>query len=38
MAVASWPITGASNTSFLPRKRTVRELRAMATDIAAESK
>ena len=29
---------GASNTSFLPRKRTVRPLRAIASDIAAESK
>ena len=38
IAVASWPMTGASNTSFLPRKRTVRPLRAIAIDIAAESK
>ena len=37
-AVASWPTIGTSNTSFLPRKRTVRPLLPMTTDIAAGSK
>ena len=38
MAFASWPTIGAPNTSFLPRKRTVRPLWAttMATAVASK--
>ena len=35
MARLSWPTSGTSNTSFLPRKRTVRPLRATTMAIAA---
>jgi hypothetical protein len=37
-ARASWPITGASNTSFFPRKRVVRPERARAMPTASGSK
>ena len=38
MALASWPTIGASNTSFLPRKRTGRPRLASATAMAIGSK
>ena len=38
IALASCPTIGASNTSFLPRKRSGRPDWAMVTAIAAESK
>ena len=38
MARLSWPTSGTSNTSFLPRKRTVRPLRATTRAIAPGSK
>ena len=37
-AAASCPMTGASNTSFLPRKRTVRPVLATVSDTANTSK
>ena len=38
IAVAIWPTIGASNTSFLPRKRTERPVRATSRAMVAGSK
>ncbi len=38
IALASCPTTGTSNTSFFPRKRAVRPLRAITSVIARASK